>query len=396
MEEDEEWDEETAGIPDPVHRKADQLSQNELSVELEQRGLKPTGFWSDDAKKLQVEFDKEFEVERSEVESKREKARAAREREWQEQLRIQAEEQALREEEEAVAEDAKVSFWIDLIEKNKTPQAATLVLNDVLARAVSKVIKINQSLVSLDLSRNQLTDNSGVFLAKMVEGNSCLVKLELEANHLGPLTARAMGEALITNETLTFMNMEGNPLTGDFAQQHGNVKGHTDYSGVQNLGESLAQNQSLTYLNLRRTGLGHQGGSAIAKALQTNKKLVYLDVGSNSLGANELEDIANYIDRNNGLLEQKEGVAREQRAQQFRADRERERIQDMERKQKEEDDWMEEQRQLRIANRIAKIEAERKAKEDELARIAAEEERKRKEEEAAASKKKGKKKKKKK
>ena len=62
----------------------------------------------------------------------------------------------------------------------------------------------------------------------------------------------------------------------------------------------------------------------------------------------------------------------------------------------EEDDWMEEQRQLRIANRIAKIEAERKAKEDELARIAAEEERKRKEEEAAASKKKGKKKKKKK
>ena len=48
--EDDDWDEETAGIPDPVHRKADQLSQHELSVELERRDLKPTGFWSDDAK----------------------------------------------------------------------------------------------------------------------------------------------------------------------------------------------------------------------------------------------------------------------------------------------------------------------------------------------------------
>ena len=65
MDEDDEWDEVTAGIPEPVHRKADQLSQNELSIELEQRSLKPTGFWSDDAKKLQVEFDKEYEVERT-------------------------------------------------------------------------------------------------------------------------------------------------------------------------------------------------------------------------------------------------------------------------------------------------------------------------------------------
>ena len=51
-EEEDEWDDETAGIPEPVHRKADQLSQNELSIELEKRDLQATGFWSDDAKKL--------------------------------------------------------------------------------------------------------------------------------------------------------------------------------------------------------------------------------------------------------------------------------------------------------------------------------------------------------
>ena len=155
--EDDDWDEETAGIPDPVHRKADQLSQNELSVELERRDLKPTGFWSDDAKKLQVEFDKEFEKERSEVDEKREEARIARKEEWAKQLERQAEEQALREEEEAIVDSPKMSFWADLIKANKTPPAATLELNDVLCRAISKLIMDNRSLTSLDLSRNALT-----------------------------------------------------------------------------------------------------------------------------------------------------------------------------------------------------------------------------------------------
>ena len=44
MMDDDDWDEETANIPDPVHRKADQLSQNELSIELERRDLKLQAF----------------------------------------------------------------------------------------------------------------------------------------------------------------------------------------------------------------------------------------------------------------------------------------------------------------------------------------------------------------
>ena len=107
-------------LSDPVHRKADQLSQNELSIELERRDLKPTGFWSDDAKKLQVEFDKDYEKERSEVDEKRAEARAARKEEFEKQLERQAEEQALRQEEEAIADSPKMSFWADLIKENKT------------------------------------------------------------------------------------------------------------------------------------------------------------------------------------------------------------------------------------------------------------------------------------
>ena len=37
------------------------------------------------------------------------------------------------------------------------------------------------------------------------------------------------------------LNLEGNPLTGEFAQEHGevSVRGHANYSGVQKLAEGV-------------------------------------------------------------------------------------------------------------------------------------------------------------
>ena len=43
---------------DEVCRNAKELSQTELRKELEMRDIIVTGFWSDDVKKLQIEFDK--------------------------------------------------------------------------------------------------------------------------------------------------------------------------------------------------------------------------------------------------------------------------------------------------------------------------------------------------
>ena len=158
-----------------------------------------------------------------------------------------------------------MSFWADLIKENKTPPAATLELDDVLCRAISKLVMDNRSLTSLDLSRNGLTDNSGVYIARMLGENSSLIKLELEANALGPKTAAALGDALYRNDSLVYLKLEGNPLTGQFAQEH-TINGRAEFDGVQSLALTLSQNHTLTYLNLRRTGLGQKGGDAIAKA----------------------------------------------------------------------------------------------------------------------------------
>ena len=58
-------------VPDPIHREAQHLMQNDLSSELESRALKPTGFWSDDARRLQIEFDKEYEIELEQMQEKK-------------------------------------------------------------------------------------------------------------------------------------------------------------------------------------------------------------------------------------------------------------------------------------------------------------------------------------
>ena len=388
-------------VPDPIHREAQHLMQNDLSAELESRGLKPTGFWSDDARRLQIEFDKEFEIELEQMQEKRAEAavrRAAAEEEMMRQLALERE---LREEEEAVASDPKCYFWMELIKTNKTPNDASLVLDDITCRAMSKVIAINLSLITLDLSRNDLADSTGEHLAKILHTNTTIVKLDLGGNRLGPQSAAALGDGLMANTTMKSLNLEGNPLTGEFAQEHGevSVRGHVDNSGVQRLAESLASNSGLTYLNLWRTGLGHAGGDALAKSMKSNSTLAMLDIGCNNIGIKELEGIMDCLDSNKRLMEVEENKARENRVRQRNEDRIRSAAAEGARKKKELENWYEQQRLDRIAARLQALEDERQAKED-AEQAAADAKKKAEEAEAAAGagkkkKKKGKKKKKK-
>lgn len=44
----------------------------------------------------------------------------------------------------------------------------------------------NETIVSLDLSSNNLDDHGGIYLARMLNKNSRLERLELDNNFLGP------------------------------------------------------------------------------------------------------------------------------------------------------------------------------------------------------------------
>jgi len=326
------------------------------------------------------------------------------------------------EEEDAVNSDPRVKFWIELVEENATPPDAIIRAHPTAQRALVKSLELNRSLLTLDLCRSSLGDDVGTqlamvrlllaphvaahnslltlavaccgvsFLSQVLTSNTSLLKVTLDDNNLGPATAAALGEALSSNATLRSLSLEENPLTHD-----------KDYDGIASLARMLQSNATLTFLNLWKTGVGDQGGQALAAALPTNNTLVCLQLSpADGVKFADLEAITACLEENMRIYEVEQEVLRQDQAAERAAQAEAKRQRDEEQAKKEEEEWLEEQAKLRAKNRAEAAIMAKKAEED--ARIAREEaERKRREdkarkeaEEKAKKKKKGKKGKKKK
>lgn len=121
------------------------------------------------------------------------------------------------------------------------------------------ILEDNTSLLTLSLSRKNLTDNEGIKLADMLSKNKKLRRLELEGNFLGPDTAKAFGKALTKNVTLRYLDLENNNLTN-----HGE-----DVSGIHDLLESLRKNKMLISLNISNNFLTYKVGDMIESLLTT-------------------------------------------------------------------------------------------------------------------------------
>jgi hypothetical protein len=360
--------------------------------QMQRYGLQPTGHHQQNIAALQEKYDEEFQKSqagRNEYLEKRRKLDAARRK------RAMYEAQHV-EEMEALARNPKLEVWYNLAQDNQTPPNACLRdLNHVTCRAVARVLQQNTSLLSLDVSRNQLGDEAGVHLAEMLRTNRRMFKLEAEQNNFGPATCRAFGEALNVNNTLTFLSLEGNPMS--FSDESDGRE--NDFTGIEAVSDMLEANTSLTSLNLFNCTLLLEGGRALAKGIQKNSSLIVLDVGNNSVGVKQLEMITDKLVQNKEQRELSDRIRREQRKESQRVAEERRKQHEAERKAREEEEWHHEQARLReVARqkekedaRAAVIDAERKRKEEaeERARKAAEEAAKA----AEKKKKKGKKKK---
>jgi Ran GTPase-activating protein (RanGAP) involved in mRNA processing and transport len=183
-------------------------------------------------------------------------------------------EREIREELEEIAKNPQAEVWLSLIQQNNTPIHATLRLSSIVCRALSKKLLFNNSLRSLNLSRNGLNDMAGKHLAAMLRRNTTLERLELEGNSLGPSTARELGDALSQNESLLYLNLESNPLTDE----------EKDFSGIAALGDMLGKNSTLRTLILWRTRLGGEGAKYLAAGLEKNDSIICLDIGNNRIG----------------------------------------------------------------------------------------------------------------
>jgi len=129
----------------------------------------------------------------------------------------------------------------------------------------------NRSLLTLDLSRKNLTDYNAKQIADMLKTNRKLRRLELEGNYFGPDGCKYIAEALRVNKTLKYLDLENNKLTN---------QGEDD-SGIIALFKSLRVNKTLISLNLNNNYLTAICGHAICECLRENENLIHLDVMQN-------------------------------------------------------------------------------------------------------------------
>ncbi|RHY34612.1 hypothetical protein DYB32_000801 [Aphanomyces invadans] len=174
--------------------------------------------------------------------------------------------------------------------------SATLMLRgltDASARAVLRVLGLNQSVISLDLSNNGLGDAVVAELARLLRVNKRVASLDLGTNRLNAKCMHELAAALADNTVLTSLSLEDNPITA-----HGIT---TDLSGFDALCGYISSTTTLESLNLFRTGLNMEAGRILAKALLFNESIYVLELGANAVADKELEVIATQLAENRQL-----------------------------------------------------------------------------------------------
>jgi len=363
-------------------RQADKLSVKELGKEMEIRGLKLTGFYSEDAKKLQAVFDTEWKEEKVKFDARMAEL---------EKQRAEAIEAALiervilkehMEEKRDLEEYPSKAHLLNSVIHSTTEKQIVANLSAPLCRVLAKTIPGNMSLSHICLSHSKIGDEVCSRLVNALE-TVPLIILEIEHVGAGPETAQAMGKYLETNETMQTLNLENNKLTWS-------SRGQLDYSGVERFCDGLSANQTLRNLFLRSTSLQPKGGSKLMKCLQANSTILYLDCQNSGIEIKDEHTIHAYLRRNEAEHCELERVRKlEEKEEQ---EREAIRIAEEKRHAKAEEErvWLEQRKIERRELRKKKLADERLEKQErELAALLEE---KRRAEEAQRLKKKKKKK----
>lgn len=334
------------------------LSQNELRRELADRGINPKGFFQDDANRLQQEFDQEH------LEAKDERRQIIIENAIRKhtsalnEAKKAKEAQEIREEMTVLAQDPALGIWMNLLKADASPNHATLRLNNIGARALSKTLWTNTSLLHLNLGRNQLDDMAGLAIATMCRHNTSLRTLDLDMNDFGPATASEFASVVDSSYSLRSLNLEHNPLTRD----------GSDLAGIQAFAQALEQNSSLIHLNIWHTSLGPEVGPMFVDALTNNSSLISFEFGHNRFSSADELKLVKFLERNQASRKSK--LAKQwtmKCAALARAKAEQEQY--LERKKsRDHEQWIEERKAERVEKRLAEalvLEQEREAAEAE-------------------------------
>lgn len=164
-------------------------------------------------------------------------------------------------------------------------------LQDEGAYFVADALKKCPKLHTLNISKNEITDEGGLRFASALAEISVKVKnLDLSANNFNDASGVAMAEALRTNTALEVLNLRDNNLHND--------------SG-QHFSETSKLNRHIKLINLKFNSVAVKFVKEIAKAIQNNSDLSKRDEVPGYLSEiNRLKGTSDLIDETRQEIEE--------------------------------------------------------------------------------------------
>ncbi len=170
---------------------------------------------------------------------------------------------------------------LDFYGKNLTQ----LEINKVCAQFAQQIIASPNAHIVLDLSANQLNEES-ILSLKDILMHPQLMELRIDDNNLNSCALDYLFQFLAQRQNaLQALSLSGNQLS---------------MLDVQALTQSLFNRNGLSYLNLSGCGLSPEGIIAIARAVETNESLRKLILSNNNVGT-AVTDIAQMLQHNKYL-----------------------------------------------------------------------------------------------
>jgi len=154
------------------------------------------------------------------------------------------------------------------------------------AAVALEALKINSTVTEIDLRGNSIHYAGAKIIGDTLKSNFSVVKLDLSWNNIGPDGAAALAEGLKENETITEIYVGCNKIGAE---------------GAKAMGDVLRENSSITYFNLRYNNIGDEGTKALAEGMKHNSTIMELQLYDNNIGDEGANSLADSLRVNSSL-----------------------------------------------------------------------------------------------
>lgn len=190
-------------------------------------------------------------------------------------------------------------------------KTVALIQGSAIGPALQTLLTKAEHLVSLNLSRNRLSDRDGRYIAEGLKTNTALKHLDLRKNDLGAKFGDDMASAISENRDLRELLLGWNRLesAGSAAllleMKTSSTLELVDLSwtgisdeGAKAVAEMIAGSVALRVLSVAHNNIGPEGASSISNALKANKTLQSLDLGFNPIGTKAASELVKELKDN--------------------------------------------------------------------------------------------------